>query len=120
MNHYSSESRKNAGLKLEEQFAEQFSCINCDGNLVRSPRYWKSDLTCEDCGQQYEIKGSPRIHPNGKITFAVSAKAWENYDEDTLIIGNVTGTWVGRTDPAYSIEYGAAFLDGYKNWGRGR
>jgi DNA-directed RNA polymerase subunit RPC12/RpoP len=97
MNHQSAESRKEYGLRLEREFEEQgFGCHKCGGRLVRNRRnYWKSDFICENCGQQVEVKGSPKTEDTGNI--AISADAWKNYDEDVLIVTNVTGTWMGRT-----------------------
>lgn len=80
-NHASSKSRKNAGLPLEKQFREEFSC-GCGGRLVRPDHYWECDYECEDCGNRFEIKSASERTGN----IAISQKAWESYSDETMIV----------------------------------
>ena len=90
--HGSETKRKDFGLPLEEEFAKKFVC-ECGGKFRKSKRYWEPDLTCDACGQKVDIKSSPQTARTGNLS--VSAKMWHKYDEDVLIVTNVSGTWLG-------------------------
>lgn len=93
--HDDAKIRKAMGDELETLFKSDVTCA-CGGRFVfiGDALPGSPDFTCNNCGRLVDVKSSPQAEQTGNI--AVSAKPWQNYPDDMLLVTRINEAWIGE------------------------
>lgn len=93
--HANAQTRHKLGTQLEDRFQDEWQC-GCGGDFAFIGDNYPGcpDFTCDNCGLLVDIKYSPQAEKTNNL--AISARPWNGYPDDLLIVTSYKGNWVGQ------------------------